>query len=64
MSKKQIVEPEREPTELKLDDMKKVLGGLGTARYALRASGGENNQGNDNSQGDEPGVRTAVYTAR
>jgi hypothetical protein len=29
MSKKQIVEPKREsePTELKLDDMKKVMGG-------------------------------------
>jgi hypothetical protein len=34
MSKKQIVEPRREsePTELKLDDMKKVVGGVAAAR--------------------------------
>jgi hypothetical protein len=59
MSKKQIVEP----TELKLDDMKKVVGGTTTRRTMLRG-GGENNQGNDNSQGDEPGRVLGVFKAK
>jgi hypothetical protein len=48
MSKKQT---ESKPTEVKLDDMKKVVGGI-----TMKRRSGQNDQGqNDNSQGDEPG---------
>jgi hypothetical protein len=54
MSQKQT---ESKPTELKLDDMKKVVGGAG--RYGYYGYG-QNNQGNDNSQGNEPSTRRKI----
>jgi hypothetical protein len=62
MSKKQIVEP----TEVRLDDMKKVVGGYGYPGYGgyrdYRGWGGygQNSQGNNNSQGNEPARSKAV----